>query len=160
MKLYENLCKTRYLVLKRCILVSKRGVLFQSMLSPDFIMPTRPPNKKEDLGLIVDYFVERVALEHPNREIIFVIPPPTKEIYRGEISQIIRDGHLLIQDRALSEGFHFINLTAAFQRDFNQFQMTFEADLDFHWNAYSHDLISRELRKDISRINTIQQGNY
>lgn len=110
--------------------------------------------RKAQVKAATNYLVEKIKEENPNAGILFVMDAPRQDIY----TQRLQNSSVLWLNQMMSEicvqaKVDFLDLTNVFSANFEQHQKKFNSELDYHWDAYGHQVVAHALAEKIS-------GNY
>lgn len=134
----------RYLVLNASVpqriemlrnrFLSRQGD-FNANIDVNSVTPLR-----ETIRALTTYLVEKIRDESAGC-VVFMMDAPRRDIYRGTLgsSNVIWMNRLL-GDACGEAGVAFLDLTEVFGRDYGQYHVKFNSDIDSHWNSRGHEV--------------------
>ncbi len=113
-------------------------------------------NEGSQIIRAVDYILSAIKKELPQKKIIFTMDAPRKDIYSSSVkkSDVIWLNELL-REKCLKYGFHFIDLTDFFSKQFKLNGLKFESQYDSHWNEYGHNMAASALYNKMKEVSIV-----
>ncbi|MBN1202110.1 MAG: SGNH/GDSL hydrolase family protein [Anaerolineae bacterium] len=109
-------------------------------------------------SLLVYTFQEyRDIVRQTGSRLLLVMDGPRRGIYEGKLPDDIPEYAYTILSAGVAEeyGIPFLDLTAAFQADYQQHGRRFNFPGDYHWNAYGHRLVGETISEELIRLNWV-----
>jgi hypothetical protein len=99
------------------------------------------------------FLIKKIREENPDKELVFMIDAPRKDIYSGTIHNSgVLWLHDVLKDACAQNNCHFIDLTKPFSEKFNKDGIKFNSDYDGHWNEIGHKTAAQVLYDNLSEI--------
>ena len=100
-------------------------------------MPTGP--ERLDIDKAVDYLVAAFVQENRERQLVFMIDAPRKDIYAGTLSESsVLWMNQELKDVCRRHGCRVIDLTEPFAAKYQRDHERLSGDEDYHWNVEGH----------------------
>ncbi len=94
--------------------------------------------------------------ENGEKPVIFMMDAPRHDIYAGTLEHsTVVWLNLLLKTTCETVGFHFVDLTAEFSRQFEANRVHFESEFDWHWNETGHLTAAHELHRALGALRLI-----
>lgn len=109
---------------------------------------TQASKQQAKIQTAVDYIFKKLREENEGKQILIVMDGPRNNIYSGTTSKSnVLFLNEIAKNSAAHRNLHFIDLTAVFEHDYAQNKKKFNADIDFHWNEYGHQVVADTVYK-------------
>jgi len=112
--------------------------------------------RKAHIQKATEYVLGALQRENGEKPVIFMMDAPRRDIYAGtlEDSDVFWLNRLL-KTTCETVGFHFIDLTHEFSREFAANRVHFESEFDWHWNETGHFAAAHELHRALVALRLI-----
>ncbi len=100
-------------------------------------------DRKDSLRRVTGYLLKKIKTELGNKEIIFIMDAPRRNIYSGDLDKAkIAWLNTMVAEQCNELNLPFIDLTPYMLKDYQEKGKRFETDYDNHWSEYGHQLVA------------------
>ena len=112
--------------------------------------------RKARIQKATEYVLGTLQRENGEKPVIFMMDAPRRDIYAGTLeNSSVAWLNQLLKATCETVGFHFIDLTHEFSREFAANRVHFESEFDWHWNETGHFAAAHELHRALVALRLI-----